>query len=249
MTREELDIFASRLNDFASWSAKMQTDYIVYFLTTRPDSESATVSDIEECFRLLDLSPYGRLAVYLSEETKAGRYVKHTKGYRLQRAVFELIRSAYEAEPERIQVSEKLMNLIPQIKDSQEKEFLMEAVNCYRVEAFRGAMLMVWILTMDHLQKHTFSTFLKEFNGAIASHPDKKMRAIVTYDDFSELKESRVIELMRSANVISNDVRKTLDEKLGIRNSAGHPSAITISGHKTTEFMLDLIDNVLLKYK
>ena len=107
---------------------------------------------------------------------------------------------------------------------------------------------MVWVLTMDHLQKYTFGSKLTEFNAAIGAHPDKKMELIVAYDDFAELKESRVIELMRSAGIISSDVRKILDEKLGIRNSAGHPSGITFSGHKTTEFALDLIENVLLKF-
>lgn len=38
-----------------------------------------------------------------------------------------------------------------------------------------------------------------------------------------------------------------MDEKLGIRNSAGHPSGVRISGHKATEFIIDLVENVLLK--
>ena len=81
-----------------------------------------------------------------------------------------------------------------------------------------------------------------------AAHADKKMRQIVSYDDFSDLKENRFIELLRGSGIISNDVRKILDEKLGVRNSAGHPSGVKISGHKATEFMIDLIENVLLKY-
>jgi hypothetical protein len=70
----------------------------------------------------------------------------------------------------------------------------------------------------------------------------------VDYDDFSELPESKFIELMRSANIISNDVRKILDEKLGTRNSVAHPSGIIFTGHKTTEFALDIINNILFKY-
>lgn len=76
----------------------------------------------------------------------------------------------------------------------------------------------------------------------------KKMKAITSLDDFSAISEDKFILLMKSANIISNDVRKLLDEKLGIRNSAAHPSAIEITGHKSTEFALDIIKNVLLKY-
>jgi hypothetical protein len=74
------------------------------------------------------------------------------------------------------------------------------------------------------------------------------MSKITVFDDFSEISESKQIELTKSAGIISNDVRKILNEKLGIRNSAAHPSGITFSEHKATEFALDLIGNVLLKY-
>lgn len=248
MDRESLVNFISRLDGFSTWSSKMQTDYLVYYLLEKIGKESATVSDIDECFRLLDLNLYGRLSVYLSEETKTGRYVKSSKGYRLQRSVSESINALYEAEPKRIQVSEHLSSLVGTISDSQEKQFLEEAINCYRVEAFRGAIVLTWILTVEHLQKFTYGNFLTEFNTALTTHSDKKMKQIISYDDFSNLKESRFIELAKSAGVISNDVRKILDEKLGIRNSAGHPSGVKISGHKATEFMIDLIENVLLKY-
>ena len=248
MEREELDLFVSRFGDFASWDAARQVDYLSYFTLSQSSAEAVTAAEIERCFELLDLRKYARLAVYLSEQTKKGRYIKHPNGYRLERTAFEMIRAVVDAEPKRVQVSKQLADLVPKIKDSQEREFLEEAIRCYRVESYQATIVMVWVLTIDHLQKYIFSNKLTEFNAAIAAHPDKKMQPIISYDDFSELKESRVIELMRSAGVISNDVRKILDEKLGIRNSAGHPSMITFSSHKTTEFALDLIENVLLKY-
>lgn len=250
MTREELNLFVTRFGDFASWSATKQTDYLTYYLLTQPDTESAAVAQIEKCLTLLDLRPYSRLSVYLSEEVKkkGGRYIKYSKGYRLERSVFDEIRMAVDSEPKRIQVAKQLLDMVPKLMDSQERNFLEEAIRSYRVESYRAAIIMVWILTMDHLQKFTFGKHLTEFNTALAAHPDKKMKPIIAYDGFSDLKESRAIELMRSANIISNDVRKILDEKLGIRNSAGHPSGISFSTHKTTEFALDLIENVLLKY-
>jgi len=252
MTREELSLFTARFGgDFATWKTTQQIDYLVYHLTSQPEIESVTVSDIEKCFELLDLRPYSGLKVYLSASTKTknGRYRKHVKGYRLERGAFDTIRSVVDGEPKRIQVAKQLSDLIPKIKDSHERSFLEEAIRSFKVESFRATIMIVWVLTMDHLQNHTFGKHLLEFNTALNAHPDKKMQSIVKYDDFSELKETRVIELMRSAGIISKDVRKILDEKLGIRNSAGHPSGITFSGHKTTEFALDLIENVLLKYE
>jgi hypothetical protein len=250
MTRDDLLLYISRFGDFSAWPVTRQVDYLAYFLLSLEGAESVTVKQIEDCLALLDMRPYTRLQPYLSEQVKAkgGRYVKHSKGYRLERSASDEIRAAVDAEPKRVLVDKHLSDLVPKVKDSQEREFLEEAIRCFRVEAYRATIVMVWVLTIDHLQKYIFGGHLAEFNTAIAKHSDKKMQPIVAYDDFSELQEKRVIELMRSAGVISNDVRKILDEKLGIRNSAGHPSGIKFSGHKTTEFALDLIENVLLKY-
>ncbi len=250
MTREELDLFAARFRDFAEWDVTKQIDYLIFYMLSQPGAEAVTVPEIERCLELMDLQKYTGLAVYLSRQTtrKDGRYNKHAKGYRLRRATYDAIRAIVDAEPKRVQVDKQLSDLVPKLTDSQERSFLEEAIRSFRVEAYRAAIIMIWILTVDHLQKYIFGNKLTEFNGALKAHSDKKMQPIVSYDDFSELKESRVIEFMRAAGIISNDVQKILLEKLGIRNSAGHPSGITFSGHKTTEFALDLIENVLLKY-
>ncbi len=251
MTREELDLFASRFDGFAALSAVKQIDYLAYYLLAQKGKESITAGDLEECFKLLDLRPYARMSVHLSESAskKDGRFIKHSKGYRLERAALEEIRAIVDAEPEREKVSVHLTDLVPKISEAQERVFLEEAIRSFRVKAFRAAVVMTWILTMEHLQRFTYGNKLSEFNAAIAAHPDnKRMKAITAYDDFADLKESRVIELMRSAGVISPDVRRILDEKLGIRNSAGHPSGVILSPHKATEFILDLVENVILKY-
>jgi hypothetical protein len=107
---------------------------------------------------------------------------------------------------------------------------------------------MVWTLALDHLQKYIFGSKLAEFNEAISKDSDRKLKSIINYDDFSEIKEVKLIELMRCGKIISNDVKKILSEKLGTRNSAAHPSGITFSGSKATEFISDLINNIIIKY-
>lgn len=250
MDKKRLETFVERFDGFSKWDGKKQVDYFAYFLATETGVESFTAKQIQECFDLLSLKQYARTAVYLSENVgnKSGRYIKSKTGYRLERSVYDEIKQEVCNEPKKVQVSQQLSDLVPQIKDSQEKAFLSEALNCYRVEAFRATIIMIWILAIDHLQKYIFGQKLNDFNNTLAKNPDKKVQQVVNYDDFSDLPESKFIELMRAANIISNDVRKILDEKLGIRNSAAHPSGIVFTGHKTTEFALDIINNVLLKY-
>lgn len=249
MDHESLDLFVGRLDGFADWPSTKQIDFLFYHLTKQSGSATVSANDIERCFGLLDLRPYGRVAAYLSENIgRDGKYVKQARGYRLERGKYEAIRAFVDSEPKRVLVDQYLGSLVPKIKDPYERSFLEEAMQCYRVEAYRATIVMTWALAIAHLQKHVFEQRLSDFNYALAQHSDKKMRQIMVYDDFSDLKEARFIEIMRSATIISNDVRKLLDEKLGIRNSAGHPSSITFSGHKTTEFALDLVENILLKY-
>lgn len=250
MDKKKLEDFIEWFDGFSRWNGKEQVDYFAYFLTTEEGVDSFTAKQIQECFNLLSLKQYARTAAYLSESTnkKNGQYIKSKTGYRLERSTYDDIKQRVNNEPKKIQVSQQLTNLISKVKDSQEKAFLIEAINCYRVRAYRATIIMVWILAIDHLQKYIFGQKLSDFNVALTKSPDKKVQKIVNGDDFSELPESKFIELMRSAKIISNDVRKILDEKLGIRNSAAHPSRIIFEGHKATEFILDIINNILLKY-
>ncbi len=250
MDKKLLKSFVERFDGFSRWSGTKQVDYFAYFLLEDIEVESVTSKQIKECFDLLSLKFYARTAVYLSEHAKkkTGRYVKSKTGYKLEMGTHNKIRQEVDDEPVKVQVSKQLSTMVQKVKDSQEKAFLREALNCYQVQAYRAAIILVWILAVDHLQKYIFGVKLNEFNAALAKSPEKKVKKIVNYDDFSDLSESKFIEVARSAKIISNDVRKIMDEKLGTRNSAAHPSGIVFSGHKTTEFALDMINNILLKY-
>ncbi|MDP3014426.1 MAG: hypothetical protein Q8M92_09305 [Candidatus Subteraquimicrobiales bacterium] len=245
-----IESFIERFDDFSKWNGKKQVDYLAYFLMTEMAVDSFTAKQIHECFDLLSLKHYTRLAVYLSENaiSRNGRYIKSKTGYCLERSVYNSIKQEVNNEPKKVQVSQDLANLAVKIKNPQEKVFLQEAINCYKVESYRATIIMGWILAVDHLQKYIFDKKLTDFNNELAKNPDKRIKKIINYDDFSDLHEVKFIELSRAANIITNDVRKILDEKLGIRNSAAHPSGIIFTGHKTTEFALDIINNILLKY-
>jgi hypothetical protein len=52
-----------------------------------------------------------------------------------------------------------------------------------------------------------------------------------------------------SDRTFRKSVAKAVSEKLGIRNSSAHPSAIVIKKSKVIEFVDDLVENVILKYK
>jgi hypothetical protein len=107
---------------------------------------------------------------------------------------------------------------------------------------------MTWNLAMDHLFAHIIKHKLADFNAALSKDKGVKTDAITRRDDFTEIKETKFIELCRAAGIISNDVRKILDQKLGTRNSCAHPSGVTVNKSKVIDFVEDLVDNIILKF-
>lgn len=243
--------FIDQFDDFSSWPPKKQIDYIAYYLQVLQSEDSVAAKTIAQAAHDLSLKPYVRLPQYLSESTnnKQGSYVKAAGGgYKLEHGALQAIAKDINNEPTKIAVSTQLTALAAKVSNPVEADFLREAINCHRVKSHRAAIILLWLVAMHHLQNYIFANKLAEFNTALAKNPEKKMNKIVIFDDFSDIGESKQIELARSAGIISNDVRKILDEKLGVRNSAAHPSGVTFSEHKATEFALELLSNVLLKY-
>ncbi len=130
-----------------------------------------------------------------------------------------------------------------------EQRFLAEEIACVDVKARRAAVVMVWAMTVDHLERYVLNHKLPEFNTAWAKRTDCRGRTIAGQDDFLEFRnESTFIEILRSATIVTNDVRKILDEKLGFRNTCAHPNDIVIPDSKVLSAIEDLVYNVILKY-
>ena len=101
---------------------------------------------------------------------------------------------------------------------------------------------------IDVLYEYIFKNKLSRFNSAIQTHGKYRNVIIKTKDDFSEINEASFIEIMRAGKIISKDIRKILDEKLGFRNTCAHPNPIKIKEPKVISFIDDLIENVVMKF-
>lgn len=142
-----------------------------------------------------------------------------------------------------------LTALVGRISGEVEQRFLAEAIACLAVKARRAAVVMVWLMTLDHLQRYVLAHKTAEFNAAWASRADNRGRAIASQDDFLEIRdESTFIEILRSATIITKDIRRILDEKLGFRNTCAHPNDVVIPESKVLAAIEDLVYNVVLKY-
>jgi bifunctional non-homologous end joining protein LigD len=159
----------------------------------------------------------------------------------------EALKKELEDKPPLLKAEPHIASLLNKVNRPDAKHFLEEAHLCLRANAPRAAIVMTWIVVIDHIYEYVLTHKLSDFNLELAKK-NWKITSVTTKDDFSEIKKEKdFIELCRAANVFSNDVRKILDEKLGIRNTAGHPSTVTVHGTKAANFIEDLVENVILK--
>jgi hypothetical protein len=244
--------FYNSIEKVAEQSQTALVELFVYFLTVEFGQESATPKQVADCFVACDLGMPKNIGARLSEglKGKPPRYLKANGGYKLQRHMREALSSKLGAEKLNAQTSATLRGLEHKLPEGADKEFLRETIDCFEAGANRATIVMVWILASDHLFAYILVHKLAEFNAVLAENTDRsvKVKVITQRDDFTEMKESKFIEFCRQAKIISNDVRKILEQKLDTRNSCAHPSGITVNKSKVTDFLEDLVENVVLKY-
>ena len=68
-------------------------------------------------------------------------------------------------------------------------------------------------------------------------------------DDFEDLKESEVLDIIGRASLFSQNVKKIIEIQLTKRNLAAHPSLVVIEGPQADDTISSLVNNVVLTFK
>jgi len=166
----------------------------------------------------------------------------------LQGALRRSLDAKYGSHHSVITTSKLLAGLPEQIPDLVERAFLSEAISCYRVGAYRAAIVMGWNLAFDHTLNWIISDSARvaAFNAAITKRYPKAKLTISTRSDFEELKEAEIVEICYTARLITKNVAEILREKLKRRNMAAHPSQVVITQHQADDLITDLVNNVVM---
>jgi hypothetical protein len=151
----------------------------------------------------------------------------------------------YAEHPTTIAVSKLLITLPANVPDLAERAFLQEAIDCYRVRAFRATIVMTWNLAYDHLMRWIFAEpgRVTALNGALAKRFSKSPPVIAVAEDLEAIKEFVVVEACGTAGLLSSNIVKILKEKLAKRNMAAHPSNVVVSEAQANDVVTDLEHN------
>lgn len=144
-----------------------------------------------------------------------------------------------------------LAELPAKVPDLTERVFLQEAIKCYKVTAYRAAIVMTWNLAYDHLIRWIFVEpgRVMALNTAFAKRFSKRPPTVAVAEDLETIKEFDVVEACGAAGLLSSNIVRILREKLTKRNMAAHPSALVIDEPQANDVITDLVNNVVLALK
>ncbi len=249
---DDLKKLIDSIRDFESWNTVKKIKFFLWYKEATSNRDNFSSSEINKCFELARLTKPSNTNSFINGliKKRPPEVIKKRKGfYQLTGIQYDYFNDKFGKKASTLEVLKILKDLESKIPDQSDKVFFEEALRCYTVEAYRATVIMIWNMSYYHLEVYIFKNKLIEFNDQLPkTYPKAKVSSIKDFDDFSILKESELIQVAKSAGIITNDVYKILNQKLGRRNSAAHPSTIIISRLQTEEFIHDLITNVVLKY-
>jgi hypothetical protein len=241
---------------FAKCSHADKIRFFAWFLHYHRKHERFNSGDVGKCYDELHMGRPSSISPFLAqmEKKKPKELLRNSGGFYLEHSLREKMTAKFGQRKITVQVTRMLLDLPAQVPDVAEREFLDESLICYRNGAFPAAIVMTWNLAFDHLLsfilKHHLADFNKQWPISYAKqHQKARVSAISSRDDFFELKESEILTICKSAVIITPDLYKILDEKLGKRNTAAHPSTVGVSQIQAEGVIDDLVNNVVLKLK
>jgi hypothetical protein len=245
----ELKELVAQVPDFAQKKHVEKIRIFAWWLHTHNSQESFTGSDLNNCYRRLTLEPPGSISPFIKSliERSPKQVLRCKGGYCLEKRVRDKYDEELGQRAATVHVHKLLKELPDKIPDLAERQYLEEALTCFKHKAFRAAVVMTWNLAYDHLCQIVLKSHLTTFNAQLAKSFPKESIIVAKRDDLTELKESQVLQVCKSANIISGSVHKVMKEKLDRRNVAAHPSGVSILDTTAEEFIRDLVENVVLK--
>lgn len=243
----ELLNFLSPIRDFAAKPAPFQIETFAWYLHEVCGKERIQTADLARCFDNAHLPRPANVGASVAKlcSKKPARMLKDGLGYRLAAPARNEIADILPARSSAVKATHLLSSLLNKLTDVRQRSFLNETLLCFQAGAYRACIVMAWNLAYSSLLERIISSGLAAFNSQINTHGFKV--PIVKYEDFAELKEGQVLSISRAAKIIGKESAKTLEEKLGKRNTAAHPSNSTVSSVTAEEVIFDLVENIVLK--
>ncbi|WP_298343130.1 tyrosine-type recombinase/integrase [uncultured Algibacter sp.] len=132
-----------------------------------------------------------------------------------------------------------LEKIIFTLKEKDEQEYLLEAIQCFRIGALKAGIVFSWSAFIRILQNRCVELGFKEINTAAMKLKFTKKFSKIT--DFETIKEMNLLKLALELKVLSKHQKIQMDNNLDTRNHCGHPSSYILEINKAKGFIEDIV--------
>lgn len=245
---KDLPHFVEAIKGFSTKPANFMIEVFAWYLHEVKQKERFQSADLGPCFDAAHAPRPANLGTSLTRlcQKKPARLIKDAKGYRLAATARVEMSALLPVRAASVKTTQLLNGLIDRVSDPAQRTFLAETLACFRHHAYRAAIVMAWNLAFSHVLDRIVANHLAEFNAQLLKVVPKST-AITKRSDFEDYKESKIIEVGRGAGIFSASTSKILTEKLNKRNTAAHPSTVTVLAVTAEEVIGDLVENVIIR--
>ena len=148
----DLSEFTALVPEFSKLSQAGQILHFAWYLHTQRKKDVIDQASVRACFKERNMDePNLSLLFKRLIERRPKIVLQSGSGFKLKGKIREQFDRKYGEHETTIAVSQMLKDLIGKVSNEAERLFLSEAIKCYRVKAFRAAIIMAWNLAYDHL--------------------------------------------------------------------------------------------------
>lgn len=243
----DLERFVKPIDGFVSKPAPFQVQIFAWYLQEARQKERFSATDIAQCFDAAHMKRPINISLTLSRlaEKKPARVLRDSKGFRLSSAARVELAALLPLRATSVATTQLLDSLQTRLTDPAQRTFLSETLTCFKHQAYRASIVMMWNLTYAHICDKIFVAHAVPFEAQRAK-VHKNLPSLTKRTDFEDYGERQVIEICRGARIFDGTVCKILTERLNRRNSAAHPSSATFTVANAEDMITDLVNNVLL---
>lgn len=243
----DLERFVEPIAGFSSKPAPYMIEVFAWYLHEVKRKERFQSGDIGPLFDEIHVSRPANIPQAITRlcEKRPPRVIRDGQGYRLHQDTRRELAVKLPQRATSVATTQLLNALLARVIDPAQKTILQETLLCFKHGAYRAAVVMAWNLAFSDVLDRILTRHLAAFNTGVGTHNLKK--PIVDRVDFEKLKESEVIKIAAAAGILGKESVKKLEEKLGKRNTAAHPSTVVVSVATAEEVIFDLVENILLR--
>jgi hypothetical protein len=133
-----------------------------------------------------------------------------------------------------------LENMILELESSDEQEYLIEAVQCFRSGSMKAGIVLSWCAFVRFIQIKCEEKGYNKINQA-ATKLKFKTKKFTKITDFENIKEASLLMLALELKILSKHQKKQMENNLDLRNHCGHPSSYKPELNRAKAFLEDIL--------